>query len=197
MLGVFETRVFVTFTTNCVASTKEGSRWTSTPPTVDSMSRRQGYNANTMARISQTYRKLREAQFFYRCLYECKDRAYLLVEDAEEFDFYVSAFLSAGRSVTFVLQAEHKELYDAWFDQWLTKLDRSDRELMDFMNTRRVAELHQKGLDLYTTITIDAEMQETGIGKFFGRGHEVWATCRRYLTLLEELVREFTEGPLR
>ena len=57
-----------------------------------------------------------------------------ILDDMEEFGFYLSAFLSAGRSVTFAHQIEQKELYDAWFPSWLNHLSTSDRELLDAFN---------------------------------------------------------------
>jgi hypothetical protein len=60
--------------------------------------------------IDATQRKLREAQFFLRKLHEESRR--LARNDPEESAFYLSAFLSAARSVTFALQAEEKEKYD-------------------------------------------------------------------------------------
>ena len=72
-----------------------------------------------MTCIPETHRKLREAKFFHAHLVERKGKVRQMqhipemIDDMEKFGFYVSAFLSAGRSVTLVLQNEQKELYDA------------------------------------------------------------------------------------
>ena len=51
---------------------------------------------------------------------------------------YLSAFLSAGRSVTLALQREEKDKYDAWFNDWKRdKCTENERELMDHMVRQR------------------------------------------------------------
>jgi hypothetical protein len=61
--------------------------------------------------IPQTQKKLREAHFF---LARQQERA-RGIPAPEEFEFSLSAFLSAARSVTFALHQEKKEQYNAWF----------------------------------------------------------------------------------
>ena len=63
-----------------------------------------------MAEIPKTLKKLREARFFLAKMTKDSRSTKLAGED---FDFYLSAFLSAGRSVTLVLQVEQQDLYDA------------------------------------------------------------------------------------
>ena len=59
--------------------------------------------------IEATQKKLGEAQFFfYRLLNEAQKP---VRSEPEIFEFYLSAFLSAARSVTFVLQYEEKTKY--------------------------------------------------------------------------------------
>lgn len=77
-----------------------------------------------MAKIPRTERKPREARFFLGWMHKAKES---LALDREDFDFYLSAFLSAGRSVTFCLQNENKERYDAWFLAWRDALPETDR----------------------------------------------------------------------
>ena len=95
--------------------------------------------------IPNTERKLREAAYFLG-LFETK--AATPVRDPEEVLYLLSAFLSAGRSVTFVLQAEHKTAYDAWFPPWRDRLETNERKLLEVMNQQRVSELHQTGADV-------------------------------------------------
>jgi len=66
-----------------------------------------------MVPIEATRRKLSEAEFFLRKLTTHQQQVFQ--NEPEAFGFYLSAFLSAARSVSFVLQAEQKERYDAWF----------------------------------------------------------------------------------
>ena len=74
--------------------------------------------------IPATQRKLREARFFLSKLesHECA----LDGGSLEEAGFYFSAFLSAARSVTFVLEAEQPNGYKKWSPIW--RATRSDRE---------------------------------------------------------------------
>ena len=69
-----------------------------------------------MAQIPKTQKKLRETRFFFSRL---RKKGEAFVGDPEEFEFYLSAFLSAGRSVTFALQAEEKARYDSWYPGWV------------------------------------------------------------------------------
>lgn len=93
--------------------------------------------------IDATRRKLREARFFLRKLRE-KSRC-ATHNEPEESAFYLSASLSAARSVTFTLQAEEKKNDDDWFPSWKTTQSQDDQELFMYLNGRRVAELHQTG----------------------------------------------------
>jgi hypothetical protein len=67
--------------------------------------------------IPETDRKLREAAFFLRLL--TIEEGSPVRNDPEAFGFYLSAFLSAGRSVTWVLQSEAGggDDYRSWYDR--------------------------------------------------------------------------------
>ena len=56
--------------------------------------------------VPMTRRKLAEAKFF---LAHLEEQTRKMQQNWEAFGFYLSAFLSAGRSVTLVLQSEDKE----------------------------------------------------------------------------------------
>ncbi len=172
-----------------------------------------------MAQIPKTLKKIREARFFLARLREAKGSVRL---DKEDFDFYLSAFLSAGRSVTFALQAEQKGPYDAWYPSWEQSLSERDCEVLRFMNSQRVAELKREGAEVYPVIEY-VPVTELGLGNqshpaygitcwgppgvpppTFGRKahyfetggtrREVIETCERYLELLEQLAREFGQA---
>jgi hypothetical protein len=68
--------------------------------------------------IPETERKLREAAFFLPLMTAEERKA--ARPEPEAFGFYLSAFLSAGRSVTFVLQKEAggELVYRPWHDAW-------------------------------------------------------------------------------
>ena len=131
----------------------------------------------------------------------------------------LSAFLSAGRSVTFVLQAELKAAYDNWFLPWRDRLETDERELLKVMNQQRVSELKQTGADVRAELQYVPVIEvRTGerthpaygfhrcgppgepaprIGRvdhFLELGDglaPVAQTCRRYYGLLERAVRYF------
>ena len=165
--------------------------------------------------IPETQRKLDEALFFFKHLYK---GAMGPPSNAPEFGYYLSAFLSAARSVTFVLQAEEKQHYDTWYPSWEARLVEDDRTLWKFMNDQRVAEVHQDGAD------VDRAMELRTVPQIFGmqgqalmrsaifappgsppvlevipihrfrlgkRGVDVRDACGMYLDLLTALAREF------
>jgi len=72
--------------------------------------------------IEATQRKLREAQFFYGRLVDSKDLMGPDRNEPDAFSFYLSAFMSAARSVPWVLQCEEKEKYEAWKPKWEEQL---------------------------------------------------------------------------
>ncbi len=165
--------------------------------------------------IPETQRKLDEALFFFKLLYS---RAEGPASNEEEFGYCLSAFLSAARSVTFVLQTEEKAHYDTWYPSWETRLAEADRQLWEFMNDQRVAEVHQDGADVDTTVEWRPVRQLLGMqGRALARSisitppgsppvkegvpiHrfrigdsvvDVRDACATYLNLLTALVREF------
>lgn len=170
--------------------------------------------------IEATQRKLREARFFYRQLVAEGDKT--ITSEPEAFFYFLSAFLSAGRSVTWVLQTEEKNKYDAWFPQWKRTRSDDERKLLVDMNDQRVAEVHKDGAETsvarlfipVTEIRIDTRGHPAyGIHwfgppdaaapeverrtAFFELGHskaEVTETGGRYLNLLETCIAQFTEA---
>lgn len=171
-----------------------------------------------MADIPATDKKLREALFFLERLREHSER---IPGDPEHFEFFLSAYLSAGRSVTFALQVERKDEYDAWFPGWKGTLTQEERDLLDFMLAQRNAELHQGGANVQVTVefipmtALRGDRRHPAYGfQWFGPpgvrppeiGHNVHyfelggtpvqalATCRRYADLLSRLVRAFKEA---
>lgn len=166
--------------------------------------------------INKTQNKLLEAKFFLRCLHDKEKTANL---ETKEFDFYLSAFLSAGRSVTFVLQTEQKELYESWFPKWKAAQAVQDQKLLDFMNGQRVEAVHRLGADVqgkleYVPLSkVNAGqgrhpaygfqwwgphgMTEPSIGQWAycfeidGTKEKVTLTCKHYLEILERIVQDF------
>jgi len=162
--------------------------------------------------------KLREAYFFLGHLV-AKTRTFPS-SDPEEFEFFLSAFLSAARSVTFALQAEKKDTYDTWFPEWKAHRSIEDLDFLKAMNAQRVEEVHKKG----ASVNVALEHIPVTEVRYAGRGHpayygfqwsgppgievpwvglpvhyfklgesqaEVVATCTRYLDLLDQMIRDF------
>ena len=99
-----------------------------------------------MLPIEATRKKLAEAQFFLRKLTAFREQ--VISNEPEAFDFYLSAFLSAARSVTFALQTEQKERYDRWFPSWRDALPPDEKELLVHFNGQRVQAVHRTGADV-------------------------------------------------
>ncbi len=84
-----------------------------------------------MKQPTETRYKLNEARFFL-------DRIQADWRNLPDFDFYLSAFVSAARSVTWVMRAEYGKApdWEAWFDKKAPTARR--RELLKRMNIVRV-----------------------------------------------------------
>jgi hypothetical protein len=85
--------------------------------------------------IPITAMKLREAKFFFALLHNAEQQ--IIRNEPEAFAFFLNAFLSAARAVTFALKYEDKTGYDAWFTPWGETRTEKDRELLAFMVKQR------------------------------------------------------------
>lgn len=170
--------------------------------------------------IEATQRKLREAQFFLRHL--ATEGNGPVRNDREAFGYYLSALLSAARSVTWAFQFEEKEKYDAWFLVWLAGRAPAERELLTFLKNQRNNE-HKRGaadvlvawdyIPFSRVPAADRSHPAYGFHWFgppgtpeplvgspvhsFGpasAGQEVLEKCRRYVDVLNELVRDFNRA---
>ena len=94
-----------------------------------------------MAEIPFAEKKLREAEFFFGHLQRAAEGVLLA---SEQFEFYFNAFVSAGRSVGFVLKKEQTALYESWYGGWIAAIPGGE-QLMKFMNFERVGVLKQEG----------------------------------------------------
>jgi hypothetical protein len=160
-------------------------------------------------------KKLREAHFF---LAKMTDREQKAFGDHEEFDFYLSAFLSAARSVDYRLRYEQKKAYKIFYGNWENALSPDEKRLMKFMADDRKIEVHQSGsarvqkerrilvYDTYqdksgsVTVSAPPGTPPAVIAKptfFFsvnGLQMSVLDYCRQYIKLLERLVREYYQS---
>jgi hypothetical protein len=99
--------------------------------------------------IEATYDKLDEARFFLGHLRE--EAAKVMRQKPEAFGHYLSAFITAARSVPWVLQCEEKEKYLAWRETWDAAKTDEELELEEFTNERRLDEVKRKGAQTKTT----------------------------------------------
>ena len=172
----------------------------------------------------ETHRKLNEAQSCYHLLRKHEGFTQSnIIEKPEEFHNSLSAFLSAARSVTFVLQAEQRQAYQAWFPGWQNGLNPDEKQLFKFFNNQRIEEVHKLGADLIeekeaipvTELIPDDRLhpayqygvtESAPVGtppsmvyrrfyyfKIQETRKRVTAWCQEYLTLLERLVQEFEQ----
>jgi hypothetical protein len=89
-------------------------------------------------RFDAAEKKLREAQFFAGKIDAA--RTTREPESKEAIDFYVSAFLSAARSVYHVLQSEapiSPNVFRQWCDEWLAGQSKEDRDTFNAIRTGR------------------------------------------------------------
>jgi hypothetical protein len=101
--------------------------------------------------LKATRQKLKEATFFYCHL--AVEQSYIFRQQPEASEYYLSAFLSAGRSVTLWMEVEYSDEYKQWFQPWLASLSDRDRKLMAFHNLQRVQTVHKQGANVQNTKT--------------------------------------------
>ena len=89
-----------------------------------------------MVLLPETTRKLKEADHHLGQLNKLHKMNYTntINPDQQEFRSQLSAFLSAARSVTLVLQKEQKAAYDAVFSIWKKGLSTEELTLLKFFN---------------------------------------------------------------
>ena len=164
--------------------------------------------------IPVSQKKLRETQFFLGHLE--RERRKTVRNEPEAFLFYLSAFLSAARAVTWTLKKEEKARYEAWFPVWLSGRSQEDRWLLNLMVEQRNAVQKEGKAETrqeweYLSI-FEVEPEEGGQFQFFGPpdcppprvgrpvhrfesgDEEVTAACRRHLELLRILVADFIKA---
>src|SRR5262245_22953050 len=92
--------------------------------------------------LQKVEKKLREAQFF---LGKMIKREGLAVGDREPFDFYLSAFLDAAKTVDYRLRYEQAGTYPTWRAAWEASLSSAEFRLILFMAGDRRGEVHESG----------------------------------------------------
>ena len=169
-----------------------------------------------MPEVPKIQKKLCEAKFFLNHMMQSARSTRL---DHEHLEFYLSAFLSAARSVTDFFERKQK----AWWSQW--KANRAskspeDLRLLNQMTKQRDNEVHEEGADVAHRIEdVPLSKIETpsalhvayapsfgepwgevqvGLKVYYftlgGKTVNVIETCRRYVGLLECAVAEFSKA---
>ena len=98
--------------------------------------------------LARVHKKLAEAQFFLGKMTEQERRIFGggdPREPFEPFDYYLSAFLSAGRTVDYRLRYEQTAIYPAWRTAWNANLALQENALVKFMVDDRNDEVHESG----------------------------------------------------
>jgi hypothetical protein len=98
--------------------------------------------------LARVHKKLAEAQFFLSKMIEQERRIFRggdPREPFEPFDYYLSAFLSAGRTVDYRLRHEQAVIYPAWRTAWDASLTPQENSLIKFMVDDRNVEVHASG----------------------------------------------------
>lgn len=86
-------------------------------------------------------KKLRECDFFLTEMRKLETQAF---GDHEPFDFYLSAFLNAARTVDYRLSHEHSD-YRAWRKVWDEQISPEQNALLKFLIDDRNIEVHESG----------------------------------------------------
>ena len=167
--------------------------------------------------IPSTQQKLREAQFFLSKLesHECT----LDGSSRDESEFYLSAFLSAARSVTFVLESEQPVNYKEWSSIWRASRSERERLLLSQFTEARNRALKRETPPVETDRSAffpqpSAALPPELLGFFFDEDappvygfralkcrltpddpeEHVVPLCREYEVLLSLLVRDFLDA---
>jgi hypothetical protein len=99
--------------------------------------------------IEATKDKLDEARFFLGHMRA--EAAKVVKQHPEAFGHYFSAFITAARSVPWVLQCEQQENYLVWRNIWNAAKTDEERELENFTNERRLDEVKRNGAETAVT----------------------------------------------
>jgi hypothetical protein len=172
--------------------------------------------------LASTRRKLREAAFFLRHLNSANNEILLHETRSEASEFFLSAFLSAGRSVGDYMETEGGDDYRVWWAQRETSEDQLD--LLGFTREQRKNSVHIRGPQIERSeewvpvVELQREMALKG-GSYVNfssapqaaHGAKVWRpvirfthfperpvvdVCRDYLELMNTVVNEY-EAHLR
>jgi hypothetical protein len=168
--------------------------------------------------LARVHKKIAEAHFFLGKMTEQEPR---IIGDKEPFDYYLSAFLNAARTVDYRLRHEQGATYTPWRKAWDARLAPEQCGLMKFINDDRNVEVHESGSNRNVAqegvkfgigthridggvLTIDgiptplsgmesADVCYRPTYSFIidGTERKVTAACATYLALLQRMVAQF------
>jgi hypothetical protein len=163
--------------------------------------------------LSRIHKKMSETEFFLGKMVAV-ERGKL--REPNSFDYYLSAFLSAGKTVDNRLCHEHTDKYKPWRKRWYRGLPKDDRKLFKFMIDDRNIEVHESGstrketLNKVTLMSGEHPMHggtasvvgppgvplaEATFSTFSftidGTEHRATTACAEYLGLLKQMVEQF------
>ena len=166
-----------------------------------------------MRQIPETHQKLHEAFLFYQDLSRLANE---IVTDPKVFVSYLSAFLSASRTVV-----DHfVKGQGPWYSNWTKNIDSEEYDLLDFMRKHRNAQVHRTKKGAMVDVEVEmVPLIETVRGGFGNRSRiQSWGppgsdppkvgrnvfylrlgnrkelatdVCQRYLDVLNKLVSDF------
>jgi hypothetical protein len=113
--------------------------------------------------LARVHKKIGEAQFFLGKMSERERHAF---GDHVRFDYYLSAFLNAGRTVDYRLCHEQKAIYKPWRKTWNTRLRPDENSLIKFMVDDRNDEVHESG----SSRSVGQEDIKVGVGSSYSDG---------------------------
>lgn len=169
--------------------------------------------------IEGTQKKLREAHYFLGQLE--RELSSSPHNAAEAIEFHLSAFLSAARSVTFVLEAEDPSEYKEWWPAWLRARPEKERRLLsrfkdarnralkretpaiaeDRLSSTMFASYDNVPIAVRLSLWEEEEDHPTMVHRVLrfrltpgDAEEEVVPLCREYARLLSQLVGDFMEA---
>jgi hypothetical protein len=92
--------------------------------------------------LVRVHKKIAEAQFFLMLMCREERRS---IGNKDPFDYYLSAFLSAARTVDYRLRHEQAATYRDWRTAWDASLASEENSLIKFMVDDRNDEVHESG----------------------------------------------------
>ena len=136
--------------------------------------------------------------------------------DREPFDYYLSRFLSATRTIDYRLRHEQSPIYPIWRKVWDAALSSHDNGLMKFMVGDRNIEVHESGssrrvvegsaelpigtyrggtsvIDRPPDASAPTADQPTFYFTIDGTERKATEACAEYLALLKRMVEKFEE----